>query len=539
MVNRIIIFLFLSLQFIIAEANSANDSLCDRMDEAIRHSAEYVSQRESRISAIKRQLATAKSIKSQYDFCKQLFGEYRAYQNDSTISYLYRSIDLAKQMNDATRAAGDMALLAFQCSTIGSYVESYSLLSRIDTTKLDAEGRNDYLWANLHLYSELSYYSQQPSLKELYTGKKAAFQELVAKNFPHDDDRYLIMKEVTERDANNFKRALKINDRRMSLAPEGSHQYAIVAYYRAIIYKKMEDTEQAIQYLGRSALSDVRNAVMDQGSMWELANLLSEEPRYMHRSYEYIKFAYEAARTFNTPLRSRQIAPILSSLEEKYQEELSRSNTHLRFTMALTLTLLIALVLLLLYVNKQRKRLAEAHAALKLSNAELKESNEHLQEAYHNLNESNKMKEMYIGRFLRMCSVYVDKIEAMRKRVVKLVKNRELTQLVTMMQSKGEEINDLYLFFDSAFLKLFPSFVAEFNELLKPEDRIVLEDDNKLTTPLRIFALIRLGIEDSSKIAEFLHYSVNTIYNYRAKIKNAALCEREEFENRVKLIGMK
>ena len=165
--------------------------------------------------------------------------------------------------------------------------------------------------------------------------------------------------------------------------------------------------------------------------------------------------------------------------------------------------------------------------------------NQSLNEMNQSLNESNKMKEVYIGRFLRLCAIYVDKIETMRKRVVKLVKARELNKLLEQMQAGEAYMGELYEYFDSAFLKLFPDFVEEFNALLRPEERIVLEDDCRLSTTLRIFALIRLGIEDSSKIADFLHYSVNTIYNYRAKIKNSAICDREEFEQRVKQIGMK
>ncbi|MNR50734.1 hypothetical protein D3C85_1702980 [compost metagenome] len=58
-----------------------------------------------------------------------------------------------------------------------------------------------------------------------------------------------------------------------------------------------------------------------------------------------------------------------------------------------------------------------------------------------------------------------------------------------------------------------------------------------LNTELRIFALIRLGIKDSTKIAEFLRYSVSTIYNYRSQLKNKSLGPREEFESKVMLIG--
>lgn len=220
---------------------------------------------------------------------------------------------------------------------------------------------------------------------------------------------------------------------------------------------------------------------------------------------------------------------------------------------AFSVLLLFVVMVLLYYANKQRKRIAAAHHKLKETNhalqlanerlnemnQSLNEMNQSLNEMNHSLNESNKMKEVYIGRFLRLCAIYVDKIETMRKRVVKLVKARELNKLLEQMQAGEPYMGELYEYFDSAFLKLFPDFVEEFNALLKPEERIVLEDDSHLSTTLRIFALIRLGIEDSSKIAEFLHYSVNTIYNYRAKIKNSAICDREEFEQRVKQIGMK
>ena len=120
------------------------------------------------------------------------------------------------------------------------------------------------------------------------------------------------------------------------------------------------------------------------------------------------------------------------------------------------------------------------------------------------------------------------------------MKNKELDELYRLSKStelKEKEIEELLQNFDSVFLHLYPNFVEEFNALLQPEMRFQKRDDNRLVTEIRIFALIRLGIEDSSKIAEFLHYSVNTIYNYRARIKNGALDNRESFERRVKMLG--
>ena len=455
------------------------------------------------------------------------------------LKYINQCMELAFRMGDKKKVENAKALLAFQESTTGDYAESYDLLKSVNIADLDAEGKRNYLWACQHLYGEMAYYSNVPSLKKYYAGKHNAYQAAIDSTFSHDDDLYLQMQEVRARDAGNMKEALRLSDKRLAMTKPGTHQYAIVQFYRGLTYNQFGDKEQYLSCLLRSAICDVQLAVMDQGSLWEVANLLNAELGEQKRSHEYIKFAWKSATVFNTPIRSRQIMPVLTQIEEGYQKELSSSNQHLRLMVACSALLLFVVMLLLYYVNKQRKRIAAAHHKLKETNHALQLANERLNEMNQSLNESNKMKEVYIGRFLRLCAIYVDKIETMRKRVVKLVKARELNKLLEQMQAGEAYMGELYEYFDSAFLKLFPDFVEEFNALLKPEERIFLEDDSRLSTTLRIFALIRLGIEDSSKIAEFLHYSVNTIYNYRAKIKNSAICDREEFEQRVKQIGMK
>ena len=156
------------------------------------------------------------------------------------------------------------------------------------------------------------------------------------------------------------------------------------------------------------------------------------------------------------------------------------------------------------------------------------------------LNESNGVKEEYIGQFLGACSHYIDKLDKLRLHVNKMVKNREYQELYSMTRSselKEHELGELYANFDKVFLHLFPDFVEDLNSLLKPEAQIHLTDAAKLPAMVRVFALIRLGIDDSTKIAEFLHYAVNTIYNYRAKLRNGAIGERNEFEKNVKELG--
>ena len=547
-----------------AGENKETEALYDSLDNAIAQTAQYVKQREARIAQLESKLMKVRSPKTQYNLAYALFEEYRSYKNDLAMKYINRCIDIAHKSGNPQQEGNAKALLAFQESTTGDYAESYNVLKTIDPQQLDSAGLRNYYWAYQHLYGEMTYYANVDFLRKYYREKYEGYIQMAESLLQPTDDRYLQLQETRLRDSGNMKEALKINDKRLALAVPGSHEYAIVTFYRAIIYKVNNRTEDACHYLLLSAISDVKLAVMDQGSLWELANLLGvaakANEQQLARSYDYIKFAWQSATIFGTPIRSRQIMPVLTTIEENFQKQLATTNRNLKIAICWIVLLVLLVLGLLFYVNKQRQRIAAALHKQKLTNRELQNANERLEKAVQqlnaaneqlnavneslnqvngDLNESNKMKEVYIGRFLRLCAVYVDKIETMRKRVIKLVKARELTKLLTMMQTDHEYVGELYDHFDSAFLKLFPNFVEEFNALLKPEERIVLEDDRKLSTTIRIFALIRLGIEDSSKIAEFLHYSVNTIYNYRAKVKNGALCDREEFENKVKMIGMK
>ena len=560
--RKTLFFMFLVLLSTSVFANPTDniEQLFQSLDDAIVHSPDYVKVREDRIYNLEQKLKVAKKVSEKYNACFALFEEYRSYKNDIAIKYINQCVELAIKIGDKQKEENAKSLLAFQESTTGNFAESYDLLKSVNPSNLDSEGQRNYLWACQHLYGEMAYYCNVPSLKKYYTEKHNAYQTAIDSTFSHDDDLYLQMQESKAREAGNMKEALRLSDKRLAMTKPGTHTYAIVQFYRGLTYNMFGDKEQFLRCLLRSAICDVQLAVMDQGSLWELANLLNAKPGEQKRSHEYIKFAWQSATVFNTPIRSRQIMPVLTQIEDRYQKELASSNKRLKIMVAWSVLLIIVVVLLLYYVNKQRKRIAVAHhkqkdtnhalqlanknlnsviEQLNLANSSLNEANDRLNEMNQSLNESNKMKEVYIGRFLRLCAIYVDKIETMRKRVVKLVKARELTKLLEQMQTGEAYMGELYKYFDSTFLNLFPSFVEEFNALLKPEERIILEDDNSLSTTLRIFALIRLGIEDSSKIAEFLHYSVNTIYNYRAKIKNSAICDREDFEQRVKLIGMK
>lgn len=556
MKNLILTLLLLPL-CIAAQAVAAGrvnlDSLYRCLDAAIDSSRHYVSIRQNRIHRLKDRLNKATARNTRYGLSFALYEEYRSFMNDSAVVYLNRCVALAARMGDRKRENDCLARLAFQCSTTGMYPESMELLGVIDTTQLDRAGMRNYLIAGQHLYSEMSYYTNVPWLRQKYAGMSQEFLRKMYATLPSDDEECLLHREMDLYNRGDLDGAISVNDRWMKMVKRGSHRYAIAAFYRFLAYNKMGNDEETMRWLAESALSDIRLAVMDQGSLWELANRLSDDPSNLQRAYKYIKFSWSAARMFNTRVRSNQISPVLSLIEGNYQEHIARVNMRQRIIIGVVCVLLIVVAGLFLYVNRQRRKLQTARNELDTSNRELTNLNTRLSEyvsrlnvlneklasANHSLDESNKMKEVYIGRFLSLCSAYIDKTETLRHNIEKRVKNKDYAGLARIAAVKPDNRDDFYRNFDSAFLKLFPDFVTDFNSLLRPDRQVSVSADGSLGTSLRIFALIRLGIDDSSRIAGFLHYSVNTIYNYRAKIKNSAKEDRGDFERRVKEIGMK
>ena len=520
-----------------------------QLDEAIAQSDRYVQAREERIAKLKSALELTRHPDAQLDLCRRLFDEYHPYMNDSAIHYIDRCITLAESIGDNSQADECRLLLAYQCTESGMHLEAMEILDGIDEPSItDSSNRRKYYSTLAHLYRELGYYCKVPRLQAGYYARESQYNRLIGTfQIPENDDEELQMKELECYVAGDAQGALRYSDRRLSQVEEDSHRYAIVAFYRYLDYTLLGDSVQARYWVTRSAMSDVKNAVMDQGAMWELANLLMGDGD-MERAYRYIRFAWQCATRFNTVKRNNQISPVLTAISDNYETSLKRAN-RLLLVLAVVSSLLAALFLVILfYSNSQRKKLSRARNELSESNTQLAQLNtqlsslnSRLSETNVKLNESNRVKDEYVGRFIHLCSFYIDRLDEMRKRVNKMVKSKDYNALYKL--TEGNELRDnnlaeLYGMFDSTFLHLFPNFVNDFNALLRPECRITLPDPETLNTDIRIFALIRLGIEDSSRIADFLHYSVNTIYNYRAKVKNGAIGDRDTFESRVKAIGM-
>lgn len=530
------------------------DSILQCIDEAISVSDQYVQKKKERIAYLKSRADQAETLSAKYELTYQLYAEYLPFVNDSAIYYLERCSDIALQMGDDSKAGGCLSLTALCCSNAGMYVESEAILKTINPEKLHGIDLGLYYYASGHISSELAYYGKFENMRRQYAETSTNYFLLAQNYLPAGHKYHNQCREMLAQGRKDFRQALAINNEWLHNVKPGSAEYALISYYRYFDYKALGDSIQMMYSLGESVLADIRNAVMDQGSMWEMANLLIANGD-VDRSYRYICFTSDCADRFGSRQRLSYISPLLSRIAQVYKAKEERSNHSLRYTITAIGILSLLLLIALVYVHRKRNQLAITRDHLALSNNQLQDTNAQLSSLNNQLSslnsqlitlnsqlsEANRVKDEYVGRFLRLCSIYIDRLEDIRKKVIKRVKNKQYTELVELTRSvefSNKESNELYANFDTAFLQLFPTFVDDFNALLKPQNRITQPDNNTLNTPIRIFALIRLGISDSSKIADFLHYSVNTIYNYRANIKNGAVGDRTEFEDKVKKIGM-
>ena len=322
--------------------------------------------------------------------------------------------------------------------------------------------------------------------------------------------------------------------------------YAKATATLAGIYAQQNEHIEQKQWLIRSTMSDIEAVIKENASLTNLAMQLYQEEE-IERANNYIEYALADANFYNARQRKLEISKIYPIINEAYQRQEQQQQDKLRFYLGFITAISILLVITLSAIYLQMKKLSRARKNLHNLNTELSKVNKRLHESNHKLNESNEklkeanyIKEEYIGHFLNQCSVYIDKLESYQKVVRKKVMTKELKALIKMTESKTfveSELKEFYANFDRAFLRLYPNFVDEFNSLLGENQKIVPKKGELLTTELRIFALIRLGISDSYKIAHFLRYSVNTIYNYRAQIKNKSTVERDHFENHIMSIG--
>lgn len=545
--KKLFVILLFSTCFVSGTFAGLNlDSLLYELDKAIHNNETFLQQKMTRIAGVNKRLKQVVPTSVDcYELNMELYREYKAFICDSAIHYLDKNIQLARKMNNVNLENTSELELSYLLSSSGMYKEAVDVLDSINRTALQPHQLVKYYTCFDRAYGELGYYTQHKAVAGYYWQIAQLNKDSLYTLLDPQSDEYLILQETLLRDNHKYADALKLNDVRLKDAISGTPLYALVTYHRSLIYNKIGDKESEMYYLALSAISDIESATKDHASLWMLAKLLYEAGE-VERAYQYMRFSWNDTKFYNARLRSWQSADVLSLIDKTYQAMIEKQNGRLQLYIVLISVLLFLFLGALLYIYRQMKRLSVARNHLQTANDQLSKLNKDLRDMNlclksinEELSESNQIKEEYIARFVKLCSTYINKLDGYRRMVSKKLSDGRVADVLKITRSQDAmdaELEELYANFDTAFLHIFPDFVKKFNALLLPDDQIALKRGELLNTELRIFALIRLGIEDSSQIAEFLRYSVNTIYNYRSKVKNRAGGSREEFEEQVKAI---
>lgn len=541
----ILIFVTIVLSGLLyAKDNKSTDALLREIDGIIKNRQTYGAEKEARIADLKKLLVEAASDEQRYGFCGRLFDEYRAYNLDSSFVYAQRKEELAHRLNKLDYLDDSAMNMAEVMGTTGMYKEALELLGKIDKKTLP-----DYLYGYYyHLYRTIyglmgDYAVTEKAKKEYYRMTDLYRDSLLQINASDSLGHALVMADKCIVHA-RYDEAIDMLMEYYSKPSLDDHAQAMITYTISEGYRLKGDKQGQKHYLALSAIADLKSAVKEYVSLCKLASLVYEEGD-IDRAYNYLKCSLEDATLCNARLRTLEISQVFPIIDQAYQLKTKRQQQEMKVSLICISLLSVFLLVAIFFVYKQMKKVAAArrevidtNTLLQELNEELHDSNSQLKEMNHTLSEANYIKEEYIGRYMDQCSTYLDKMDLYRRSLNKIAaagRVEELYKAIKSSQFLDEELKEFYANFDVTFLQLFPSFVEDFNALLT--EPMQPKPGELLNTELRIFALIRLGITDSTKIAQFLRYSVTTIYNYRTRVRNKAVGERDEFEAKVMQIG--
>lgn len=535
---KVLLVLFLASLSLHICANET-DSLLRELDMSIRNRPQYTLKRQEQIDALQRKLRLSHSDQERYDLYRELFGKYRSYRMDSALWVANKRVELAKRMNNPLYIHSAELNVAEVMIGVAMYKEGLEILDGIQSADLDTSGVSYYYYQYHQVYTLMADYAFSDKMKEHYRGLAYQYKDSIISMRRPGSQGYLLMMSEKLLYEEKYDEAIEILNSCYKTHEEKGYSVAIPSIGLANAYALMGNTALQKKYLAISAIADMQAATKEYISLWKLANLLFQEGD-IKRAYTYIECSMQDATFCNARYRTQEISELLPVISRTYENKLREEKTQMVALVILTSVLLIILLIALMFIFYQMKRLNVARKAVNTMNEELKHINADLHTLNDKLQESNQVKEEYIGYVFNMCSLYINKQEEQRKMLARKIKTGQLDDLYKTVNSSSfvaNELKEFFYTFDSVFLKLYPKFIEQFNNLLHEDERICPKEGELLTPELRVFALIRLGITDSGKIANFLHYSAQTVYNYRLKVRNKSLLSKDEFMEAVQQIG--
>lgn len=504
-------------------------SSLDELDKVLALKSQYEKEKITRIEALKREIAD-KSGRELYDIYHKLYSEYELYNFDSAFMYMNTMLDIALAEDDHQKIVDCNLNLAFCCVSAGLFFEANEILQRTQQMKL-SEGAQIRVYS---VYAKL-YFDMARSIKtephfSIYNQKSIYYSNLIIESLGMGNPEALPHLANIYRCRQDYPHAAEAITSYMTIVQPDSRGRTLCAGGLGEFSLMVGETADAIAYLCYASIEDTKAVTKETPGLSLLASIVYNNGN-VERAFHYANAAMEDAIFYNARHRKMEVANILPIIDANRYELIERQKNSFLLNTVLLSALLLLFLLSGAVIFRQVLQIKDARKMLQLQNGQLKKSNDSLVEA-------NKVKEDYIGYLFRLNSAYMNDLEGLQKFVRrKLVAKQynDLLNLVSRPDLKKERESKLSSF-DDIVLKLFPDFVDQFNTLIAEGERFRPENNHSLTPEMRIFALIRLGINDSEDIAKILNYSVNTINTYKTKVKNRSHLPNEQFESAIRAL---
>ena len=509
------------------------------LDDVISRQEEIESAKDSYIELIKGRYSEAMSPDEKYTILDELYNEYYNYNIDSAIFYARTKLDIAFDAAEQDLVDDAILDIADRYVMSGMYLAAHDIISEISADRLDVllVPRYYHIWHSL--YTGLEDGCDDQVQKTEYRKLKQQYREQLFSLLGKDDiSRLYVMADIYVDEGRADELLDTLNAKFNEDIP--IHDKAVLSYIYANISDSYGHDDDATLYFAKSAIFDLMTPVHEYKSLYELASKLYDAGD-IKRAYRYISRSINDAITANALINIQSINRSLPIISRSYHTQMLHNRRQLSVLSGILGIMAVLLIGAVIVTLKEQRKARQAGKRTSEINEELKAINRKMEEYILLLKESNNIKEIYIGRYIDLCSEYIGRMERYRSMLNRTARTEGFEAVRNALKSSefiDKELNEFYEQFDATFLQLFPDFIKDLNALLQPDKRIELKTrDGIMTTELRIFALIRLGITDSGKIAEFLRRSVSTVYNYRVKMRNAAFNSREDFEKQIMGIG--
>jgi Domain of unknown function (DUF6377) len=512
-----------------ASAQSNLDSLLQELNKAISKKEILEQEKLKRIDDLKKRLASlpARAREEKFELTNHLFHEYKVFVYDSAFKYALKLSETSRALADPVKISYAQVKMCFILMSAGMYKETFDSLKVIDKRKLSDSSKLDYYWLSGRSHFDLGTYDGDTYYNPMYIKTALLYLDSALIYSQPNTYQHLYIsnyKDLRSGDTNDALTKVSYLLNNLKLTP---HQRAINSFHQGTLYLDKNKSDEALAAFIVAAICDIQAVVKENAAMNSVADILYQKGN-IKLAYDFIEEAMKDALYYGAKQRKIEIGSILPIIAaEELRSVESERRAWLIYSTALTVLGILVLVFLFIIVKQVKK--------LKAAEVLITNANHNLQHINHQLREADKIKEEYIGYYFNINSNYLDKIEDVLKAIDEKLVAKKFDDIRFILKNVNlkREREELFVNFDKVFLKLFPDFVPTFNSYFNEEDRIVLKDNQLLNTELRIFALIRMGISDTEKIARILDYSVNTIYTYKTKVKSKSILPNEEFEKKI------